>query len=1117
MSPVATAVEGKLHGSGPPAGGSLREKRSPEPVYSVPQAPTLATAKPAPAVPALLPPAFLAPQPRSAADVGALHSIYGNAAVARAATRGEIAPAPRLSAAPILPMPTIAAPKAAAAAGPAPLGKVPPAPMISEPAAASAPRTAVALPTAVPPASSATGAAPLAAKPSAPIVAETKQDISPIGQSLPPHVQEAIESSLSVNLDGAEVHADSRANAAAQTLSARAFAYGKHIFLGKDEKIGDLRLIAHEATHVVQQQGVPSIHRSAPGQSDAYEQEAERASSAVMRGEKFTVSERVTSPRVQRWGLSDALDKFAEWANAIPGFRMFTIVLGVNPINMSPVQRSAANILRAVVEFMPGGALIVLALDKYGVFDKVGNWVDQQIRTLGLVGSSIKKAVDDFLNGLHLSDILDLGGVWERAKRIFTEPIDRIKNFVVGLVDGILQFIKDAILMPLAKLAEGTRGWDLLIAVLGKNPITGDPVPRTADTLIGGFMKLIGQEEVWNNIKKANAIARAWAWFQGAVTGLIGFVSQIPSLFIQALKSLVIADIVVLPNAFIKIAKVFGDFVGKFITWAGNSVWTLLQIIFEVVAPAVMPYLKRVGAAFKSILQNPIAFVKNLVAAAKLGFENFGANFLEHLKAGLIDWLTGSLPGVYIPKAISLPEMGKFAMSVLGITWAQIRGKIVKALGPNGDKIMTALETAFDIVVALVKGGPAAAWELIKEKLTNLKDMVIEGITSFVIDTIVKKAIPKIISMFIPGAGFISAIVSIYDTVKVFVEKLAKMAAAVKAFVDSVVEIAEGQIGGAAKKVETALAGLLSLAISFLAGFLGLGDVASKILAVIEKVRAAVDKALDTAIAWVVDKAKALFAKLFGKGDDRTDEQKQEDLDKGMKEAEALQKVPNTTEAQIRKGLLSIKAKYKMTSLELVVDSEDESKETVHVEGEINPGKKGEPDVVAKSGKIESIHIPRPPDFSPATAKELLSQAAKILGTDPEKVSYRAAGLARRHVISSKDVAEHYESNLKGLTFAAAKEKLDPKLGEHGIQPVALTGNEKTDADTILERAKALHEKFFNDLSNLFVDEARENSSIGRAMDPKHPEIGLEGLDAHIEDIEEKYAIDKLKTTPVKD
>ena len=174
---------------------------------------------------------------------------------------------------------------------------------------------------------------------------------------------------------------------------------------------------------------------------------------------------------------------------------------------------------------------------------------------------------------------------------------------------------------------------------------------------------------------------------------------------------------------------------------------------------------------------------------------------------------------------------------------------------------MVVLETAFDIVVALVKGGPAAAWEVIKEKLTNLKDMVIDGIISFVVDTIVKKAIPKLISMFIPGAGFISAIISIYDTVMVFVEKISKIIQVVTAFLDSIMAIAGGQLEGAAKKVESILGGLLSLAISFLAGFLGLGKVTDKIMGVIEKVRVSVDKALDKAIEWIVEKAKSLFAK----------------------------------------------------------------------------------------------------------------------------------------------------------------------------------------------------------------------------------------------------------------
>jgi len=637
---------------------------------------------------------------------------------------------------------------------------------------------------------------------------------------------------------------------------------------------------------------------------------------------------------VQRLGISDAWNYFADKANLIPGFRMLTIVLGVNPLNMAPVDRSAANVLRAIVEFLPGGGIITQALQNSGVFEKVGAWISDQFATLKMTGAALKDAVTTFLGTLSWSDILDLGGVWDRAKRIFTEPIDQLITFAKNLVVGILKFIKDAILLPLAKLAEGTAGWPLLIAVLGKNPITGETVPQTAETLIGGFLTLIHQDEIWENMKKSNAIGRAWTWFKGAMAAVVAFVSQIPDLFIAAFKSLTIEDVVLVVGAFQKVASVFGGFIGKFIDWAGTAIWNLLEIIFDVVSPGALTYIKKTGAALKAILKDPLPFVGNLVKAAKLGFENFAAHFGEHLKSGLIDWLTGSLPGVYIPKAISLVEIGKFALSVLGITWAQIRGKIVNALGPNGEKIMSALETTFDIVVALVKGGPAAAWDLIKEKLSDLKDTVISGLTSFVMDTVVSKAVPKLISLFVPGAGFISAILSIYDTVMVFVNKLAKIAAAIKAFVDSIVAIAAGQIEGAAAKVESTLAGLLSLAISFLAGFLGLGNIADKITGVIKKVQAAVDKALDTAIAWVIGKAKALFAKLFGKKDEKPAD-KWTTAVAGVKADLADMEAQGVSDDDLTKAIPGWKEKYGFTSLDVTAVEEG-----WQVTGQVNPSGK---------------------------------------------------------------------------------------------------------------------------------------------------------------------------------
>ncbi|MCU1255833.1 MAG: hypothetical protein JWM83_2132 [Candidatus Angelobacter sp.] len=699
-------------------------------------------------------------------------------------------------------------------------------------------------------------------------MAVAQRQASSGGQPLAPAVRMALEDSFQMDMEGVRVHSDSRAQGAASGLSARAFTHGPNIVLGPGESEMDLGLMAHEAAHVVQQQSAPTIQRYTPGGGDSYEHEAHQASAAVVRGESFQVQQR-TSPRTQRWGLSDIRDYIADKANIIPGFRMFTIVLGVNPINGNAVERSPGNVLRAIIEFIPFGGLVSQALDNYGIFDKIGNWVSQQLASLGMVGSSIVQAVTDFIHSLGASDFLHPGDTWDRAKLIFTSPIDQLISFAKGLLDGIVAFIKEAILKPLASLAEGTPGWALLTAVLGENPITGEAVPQTAENLIGPFMTLIGQQEIWENIKKANALARCWAWFKTALNGLMSFVEQIPDLFIAALKSLEIVDIILPPLAFIKVGRVFGGFMAKFMSWAGDTIWDLLKIIFEVVAPGAMPYLQKVGGAIKKIFKDPISFVGNLVKAGKLGFQNFASNIGTHLKKAFLEWLTGSLPGVYIPKALNLKEFALLALSVLGITWANIRQKLVKATSEN---IVKGLETGFAIVKKLVTEGPAAAWEEIKSQLTNLKDMVMQGIMDYIIETVVKKAIAKVLSLLVPGGAFIQAIISIYDTVMVFIAKLKKIIQVAMAFLDSMMAIANGALGAAAAKVESVLAGLLVLAISFLAGFLGLNKIADKVMDIINnKVRAPVDKAIDFVINWIVTTAKSLFKALFGKKDAKED------------------------------------------------------------------------------------------------------------------------------------------------------------------------------------------------------------------------------------------------------
>ncbi len=629
------------------------------------------------------------------------------------------------------------------------------------------------------------------------------------------------------------IHTGATAARASRRLNAAAFTAGSHIAFGRGrfrpERAEGRRLIAHELTHTIQQRGATQP-------------------ATVQRSVDTTVRTR-SAPRVMRLGVQDALDHFADKAALLPGFTMLTLLLGFNPVNLRRVERSAPNLLRALVQMLPGGALITQALDNHGIVERVANWVSARLSALGDIGASIRDSIDRFLDGLSWTDIFDLGGLWARARSIVTTPIARIVAFARGLIVDIVDFIKDAILRPLAALAEGTRGYPLLRAVLGFDPITGDPAERSPSTLIGGFMTLIGQEEVWLNLQRANAVPRAWAWFQGALEGLVGFVRQIPTLYVNAFRALGLIDIVVLPRAFAKVVGVFAGFYVRFFRWAGGTVVDLLEIIFAVVAPGVMPYLRRAGAAFVSVLRNPIAFGRNLVLALKAGFTRFAANFLRHLTAGIIDWLTGSLPGVHIPQSLSLQEILKFVLSVLGLSWAQLRAKLVRKVG---EPAVVAMEKGFEIVKKLVTEGPVAAWEQLKTSLADLKQMAIDAIVAMVTEFVVVKAIPKLIALFIPGPGFITAAIAIYDTIMTFIRQLGRIAALVKSYLDAFMAIASGVIDAAAGRIEAAAARYLSLIVSILAGMLGFGKVADRVRAVLEKIRRPIDRAMDKVVDWVL-------------------------------------------------------------------------------------------------------------------------------------------------------------------------------------------------------------------------------------------------------------------------
>jgi hypothetical protein len=306
-----------------------------------------------------------------------------------------------------------------------------------------------------------------------------------------------------------------------------------------------------------------------------------------------------------------------------------------------------------------------------------------------------------------------------------------------------------------------------------------------------------------------------------------------------------------------QVARVFGGFVGSFISWAGRQVLSLLQIIFEVVAPGAMPYLRRAMGAFAQIVRDPVGFIRNLVPRGVQGFRQFAGNFLHHLRRSLIGWLTGTLggTGIYIPQAFELREIIKFVLSVLGLTWQNIRASWCARSATGRSRCSRAGSSSWR---RSSPRAPAAAWEKIREHLANLREMVMGQVMTFVRERIVQAAITRLLTSLNPAGRVHPGRARDLQHGDV----LRRAPAPDRAGGDVVHRLDLGDRRGRDRRGRQPGRAddgrLLTLVISFLARLVGLGNVSQSVVGIVNRIRAPIDRALDRIVDWIIAQARRL-------------------------------------------------------------------------------------------------------------------------------------------------------------------------------------------------------------------------------------------------------------------
>ena len=289
----------------------------------------------------------------------------------------------------------------------------------------------------------------------------------------------------------------------------------------------------------------------------------------------------------------------------------------------------------------------------------------------------------------------------------------------------------------------------------------------------------------------------------------------------------------------------------EFAEEVGDTVANLARLLGRV--------LVRAASVIGDILAHPIRFFGNLVDAVGAGLRLFVSRIGSHLRSALVDLLFGHLGSAGITPPATLDFAGVFDLvcQVLRVRWVDIRARLVDRIGEGA---VSRMERVVQVFRLLAEGGVGGLWQLVRERLAELPDLVIGTLRRYIVERVVTEGIAFVASLLTPAGAFIRACQGIYRLVSFIVEKARELADFVDSVLDSIAAIAGGSVGSAAAKIDAALAGALKLAIGFLAKLARLDNIAAKVQAVIDRVRAPVRRVVDA----VIDGAISLYQRTLG-------------------------------------------------------------------------------------------------------------------------------------------------------------------------------------------------------------------------------------------------------------
>lgn len=589
------------------------------------------------------------------------------------------------------------------------------------------------------------------------------------GQPLHPTEKRFFESRFGRDFSRVRLHTDGQSQDLAKRVNAKAFAVGENIVFGRGYYQPGTRdgreLMAHELTHVVQQGKAP-----ATGARDAGT--ANKTPAAKTNGAaKTTITTPANAPAIHRQAAEGetvhrapedrgpVLDKIRDFADKfagnIPGYRLMTLVIGLNPITGKKVQRTALNFVRAAVAFIPGGDVLFGRIQQSGVLQQAFNWLSKEFGKLGITWPLIKDLLKRALD--RVGDIGILGAIgsfltgdlFPKVLRIFKEIFGPTLSKLINFVKKVAIKIKEFVFRGFIRLVGGREGpvfrfLNPIVNLLGR--IFNDPISFGRNLLgaVGkGFKQFMG-----NFVKHFKGALFGWMFGTFSKAGI-----QVPTSFEPAAIFGFVAQLfaVTWTDIRAKIVKRMGP--------KGNTIMTAVEKSIEVVTILVTKgpqglYEKikqDLGSLKETILGAVLTWVRNTIIVkaivkiasllnpagaivqAILAIYNVVMFFIERFEQikALVQGIMGALQDIVLgkigPAANKVEQTMARALTLVISFLARLvgLGNIVKPVQKVIRRIKKRIDKAIDKIIRQITVRARVLWRKFKRKAKKVKDKIV--------------------------------------------------------------------------------------------------------------------------------------------------------------------------------------------------------------------------------------------------------------------------------------------------------------------------------------------------------------------------------------------------------